>query len=99
MLFAGYAPQRQTTPRGIPARRPRNRPRAETAWAKFRNFAQSSSQCPAILPTLHCMRRAHHPPIAVAISSIANHSAFPALIILGELSAENRRERSSCIDK
>jgi hypothetical protein len=34
------------------------------------------------------MRRAHHPPIAVAISSIANHSAFPALIILGELSAE-----------
>jgi hypothetical protein len=42
------------------------------------------------LPTLHCMRRAHHPPIAVAIQSIANHSAFPALIVLGELSAGPR---------
>jgi hypothetical protein len=90
MLFAGYAPQRRTTRHGIPARRPRNRPRAETAWAKFRNFAQSSSQCPAILPTLHCMRRAHHPPIAVATQSLANHSAFPELIIPGELSAGSR---------
>jgi hypothetical protein len=80
-------PQRRTTRHGVPARCPRD---AETAWAKLRNFAQSSSQCQGNFthPALHAARAP--PTVAVAIQSIANHSAFPELIILGELSAGSR---------